>query len=62
MIGIVVGAALAAATTLLGTWFGTWLTRRHQRADAAIAEREQRLAQMQQLVIAVGEMMSARTL
>lgn len=62
MIEIVVGAALAAATTLLGTWFGIWLTRRHQRADAAVAEREQRLAQMQQLVIAVGEMMAARTL
>jgi hypothetical protein len=62
VIEIVVGAALATATTLLGTWFGIWLTRRHQQADAAVAEREQRLAQMQQLVIAVGEMMSARTL
>ncbi|WP_411152345.1 hypothetical protein [Streptomyces sp. A30] len=62
MIEIVVGAALAAAATLMGTWFGIWLTRRHQRADGAVAEREQRLAQMQQLVIAVSEMMTARTL
>jgi hypothetical protein len=62
VIEIVVGAALAAPTALLGTWFGIWLTRRHHRADAAAAEREQRLAQMQQLVIAVSEMMTARTL
>ncbi|MEU2900956.1 hypothetical protein ACWC4E_31970 [Streptomyces sp. NPDC001273] len=46
VIEIVVGAVLVAATTLLGTWFGIWLTRRHQRADAAVAEREQRLVQM----------------
>ncbi|MFD7004108.1 hypothetical protein ACFWA5_49795 [Streptomyces mirabilis] len=43
-------------------WFGAWLTRRQQRADAAAAEHEQRLAQMQQLVVAVGEMMTARVI
>ncbi|MCZ1004127.1 hypothetical protein O1M63_49315 [Streptomyces mirabilis] len=43
-------------------WFGAWLTRRQQRADAATAEHEQRLAQMQQMVVAVGEMMTARVI
>jgi hypothetical protein len=62
VIEIVVGGALAAVTTLTGTWFGIWLTRRNQRADAAAAEQEQRRAQMQLLVIAVAEMMTARTL
>ncbi|MFJ1536669.1 hypothetical protein OG981_53230 [Streptomyces mirabilis] len=46
----------------MGVWFGAWLTRRQQRADAAAAEHEQRLAQMQQLVVAVGEMMTARVI
>lgn len=46
----------------MGVWFGVWLTRRQQRADAAAAEHEQRLAQMQQLVVAVGEMMTARVI
>lgn len=58
---IAVGA-IGVVGTLLGVWFGAWLTQRQQRADAAVAEREQRLAQMQQLVVAVGEMMTARTI
>ncbi|MBT2904918.1 hypothetical protein [Streptomyces sp. McG8] len=62
MIEIVVGAALAVVTTLLGTGFGAWLTQRHQRALSATAEQEQRRAQMQQLVIAVSEVMAARAL
>ncbi|MFE5923209.1 hypothetical protein [Streptomyces sp. NPDC056468] len=62
MIEIMIGAALAVVTTLLGTGFGAWLTRRHQLSLAAAAEEEQRRAQMQQLVIAVSEMMTARTL
>ncbi|WP_157877483.1 hypothetical protein [Streptomyces odonnellii] len=61
MIEIVVGV-IGAAATLVGMWFGAWLSRRQQRADAAVAEREQRLAQMQALVVAVSEMMTARTL
>ncbi|MFD9983999.1 hypothetical protein ACFWZJ_26850 [Streptomyces massasporeus] len=61
MIEVAVGV-VGAVATLVGVWFGSWLTQRHQRAAAAEAEREQRLAQMQQLVIAVAEMMAARTL
>ncbi|MEU5647641.1 hypothetical protein [Streptomyces milbemycinicus] len=61
MTEIVVGV-IGAAATLVGVWFGAWLTRRQQRADAAQAEREQRLAQMQQLVLAVSEMMTARAI
>ncbi|MCX5327923.1 MULTISPECIES: hypothetical protein [unclassified Streptomyces] len=62
VIEIAAGAALAVPTMLMGTWFGIWLTRRYQRADAAVAEREQQLAQMEQLVVAISEMMTARTL
>lgn len=32
-------------------WFGAWLSRWQQRADAAAAGHEKRLAQMQQLVV-----------
>ncbi|MGW6744878.1 hypothetical protein ACWGDX_29780 [Streptomyces sp. NPDC055025] len=61
MIEIVVGV-IGAAATLLGVWSGAWLTRRQQRADATVAEREQRLTQMQGLVVAVSELMTARAL
>ncbi|MFB7294077.1 hypothetical protein [Actinacidiphila glaucinigra] len=43
-----------------GAYFGWWLSRRQQRADAAQAEREQQLAQVQQLVLAVSELLAAR--
>ncbi|MEU1304327.1 hypothetical protein [Streptomyces shenzhenensis] len=48
MLEIGVGV-IGIAGTMLGVWFGAWLTHWQQRADATVAEHEQRLAQTQQL-------------